>query len=161
MAERMAQVRFAFKLTGAGWADGNLAIGQKAAGIECSYLSDALADFARAVIALLRGADQAACDWYDEPGTLGWRFTRQGQRVHVSTIAFQDTFNKRPDGEGTRNELGMCTMVELATAVRDGMKEVLDTWGLKGYRHTWQLYNFPMAEYKMLDTLVRDISENE
>jgi hypothetical protein len=154
----MVQVRFAFALTGAGWADGSLAIGEKVARPRrCSYLSDALADFARAVLALLRGADQAACNWYDEPGTLGWRFTRHGQRVHVNAIAFGETFNKRPDDEGIRNELGTCTLVELATAVRDGMQDVLETWGLEGYREKWDLYDFPLAEYEQLETLLRDI----
>lgn len=156
----MVRVCFAFVLTGSGWAYGSLTVGEKVARLEwCSYLSDALADFARAVLALLHGADQATCDWYDEPGGLRWRFTRQGERVHVNAIAFRvNAYSEHPaDEEGTLKDLGTCTLVELATALHDGMRAVLGTWGVEGYRRKWNLYDFPLSEYEQLETLLHDI----
>jgi hypothetical protein len=51
--------------------------------------------------------------------------------------------------------------VELATALHDGMRAVLGTWGIEGYRRKWHLYDFPLAEYEQLEALLHDIPLEE
>ncbi len=61
-------VEFSFRLTGTGWAEGRIAVGDRFAMPTASYLSDALGDLIRTVRSLLEGAEGARVSWEEEPG---------------------------------------------------------------------------------------------
>jgi hypothetical protein len=90
-----------YNLTGAGWSECIVEIGDQQAHLIASYLSDALADLLDAVTDLVRGADEVTASFTEEPGEYRWRFRRVPQdRLCVRILWFDRNWSARPDEEG-------------------------------------------------------------
>jgi hypothetical protein len=70
-----SEVEFLYELTGTGWSECRLSIGDARCEVTASYLSDALGELASAVEDVLRwpGVDARAV-FVEEPGEYRWRF---------------------------------------------------------------------------------------
>ncbi len=86
---------FSYQLGTAGWSTAAVSDGERTVALTASYLSDALGDLTRAVIALLRGAEQATLTWHEEPGVTAWRFERQGDDVDMRITQFDNWSGSR------------------------------------------------------------------
>jgi hypothetical protein len=84
-----------YHLETAGWSTATVSDGERSVVLTASYLFDALGDLTRAVIALLRGAEQATLTWHEEPRVAGWRFERQGDDVDVRITLFDNGSSSR------------------------------------------------------------------
>jgi hypothetical protein len=76
-----AEIDLHYELTGTGWSECRVVIGESRCDLTASYLSDALGDLAAAVEDVLRwpGVDARAV-FVEEPGEFGWRFIAAGGR---------------------------------------------------------------------------------
>jgi len=145
-------VSFRFTLTGRGWADASLVIDDQSANLTSfSYLTDALGDFLRSALRLVQGSEQAEVWWEREPGGFAWKFTRDGVLVRVVITEYDTDTEEDPD-EATRIVLSAaCPLRDLAAAIAEGARNVLNEHGQEGYAAMWARYPFPMDELTALE----------
>jgi hypothetical protein len=93
-------VLFSYRLIGHGWAEGWISDGVSHLSMVISYLSDALGDLTRATLAVLTYTDRAVCAWAEEPGEYRWILERQGERLLVRILWFDETFSRLLDEKG-------------------------------------------------------------
>ena len=69
-------VSVTYDLAGTGWAECIVELDGHRAHLSASYLSDALGELLRAVVNLLKGADEQTVSFYEESGEFRWRLLR-------------------------------------------------------------------------------------
>lgn len=142
-------MKLRYDLTGTGWADCTVEIGEATATVTASYLSDALDDLAGAVVALLRGDQQSAATFAEEPGEYRWEFARQGPDSVIIRIRFL--------GAGSENQLILEAEVRLRTfagALLSELQRLLREYGVAGYKERWVLHDFPERRVDQLKALL-------
>jgi hypothetical protein len=148
-------IQFTYRLQGAGWADATISDGQTGASVPASYICDALGDFVAAAQSLFT-TDTAECAWELEPGHIEWRFRRQGDRLKVEVLWFEEV-RVAPDSFEYRLELdrvafaGQCDVLDFAVQVDRALQELLDQWGMDRYQREWD-YSFPVAARQRLQS---------
>ena len=152
------QFSFSYRLEKAGWSTATVSDGEHTLTLNASYLSDALGDLTRAVIALLRGAEQAVLLWHEEPGVVEWRFERRGDDVNVYVTQFDDwnryrSFRARQVEPSFRVQ---CPLSRLAAEVLDELWHIYEAVGIDGYKERWEKHAFPLEEYRELGDLLSD-----
>lgn len=87
------RLAFAYRLTGVGWAEADIACGESRAMLTASYLRDALGDLLRAVGEVAHRGGVVRCSWEEEPGEFRWVFTivAPGQ-VQLRILWFDDMY---------------------------------------------------------------------
>lgn len=130
----MDQVQFKCRLTGRGWSEARLQVGESWVSLTASYLDDALGDLVRGVLALARGAHQARVSWAEEPGEYRWVLNAQGSSVNVRVLWFDQLWGSDEDDSGRELLNADCTRHALCCAVVDGAQAVLEEHGLAGYK---------------------------
>jgi hypothetical protein len=144
----------AYRLTGAGWSECDLASGNVSVTISASYLGDALGDLARAVLAIVRGEAFSRSSFDEEPGEYRWLFTRDGNRVWIRVLAFDDLWGKQSDEKGKEVFRAEASVDELAGALVTALDAVLKDYGTTGYREKWIEHDFPASEHAALAAAV-------
>ena len=138
-------VSIEYKLTGRGWSECIVEIDSKGASLTASYLSDALADLLNAVTSLVRGNDEAAALFMEEPGEYSWQFKRiSKERLSIRILWFDKTLNDRLDLEGKVILETECRLRTFAGATLSASQRVLEIYGLEGYREKWGNHDFPI-----------------
>ena len=151
-----AEVEIHYELTGTGWAECRVAIGDERGELTASYLSDALGELASAVEDVLRwpGVDSRAV-FVDEPGEYRWRFVAAGEdRVLVKIIEFPDWGGKE-DGGGKVIFEAECGRHDLGRSMAAELRRLLGTVGVRGYREKWVNHDFPTARLAAIEDLLR------
>jgi hypothetical protein len=143
-------VEFDFRLTGTGWCEARLQIGEEWAGLTASYLGDALGDLVRGTLAIARsGNDDAAVlvHWEEEPGEFRWVLTPRGDYLDVQVLWLGDP-------AGAQEKLHrLCSRSAFYNAIAQGAQAVLDEHGLDGYKARWIQHDFPLEPLEQLQTL--------
>jgi hypothetical protein len=137
-------VSVTYNLTGAGWAECIIGIGDQQAHVTASYLSDALDALLRAVVGLLLGAPDTTTLFAEEPGEYRWRFRRiEPDHVGLRILWFNEFLSELPDERGKVILDGQCRLRTLAGALLAAAQRVLREHGLEGYAKQWQNHSFP------------------
>ena len=149
---------FSYQRGTAGWSTATVSDGERTVALTASYLSDALGDLTRAVIALLRGAEQATLTWHAEPGVTAWRFERQDDDVDVRITQFDNWSGSRVvRARPVESAFQMrCSLGRLAGEILDELWQVQETVGIDGYKERWKMHAFPLQEYRQLRKLLRE-----
>ncbi len=151
---------FSYELHRAGWSSAILSDGEQNVSLVASYISDALGDLTRAVLALLHGAEGATFTWLSEPGVDEWRVARQGDDVDIVVTVFND--DRRFKARRGEVVFSMrCPLTRLANEVLDELWRLLETVGMDGYKERWQAHDFPLTDYKQLRELLRDRAKRQ
>lgn len=149
------EVALHYELTGTGWSECRVEIGDVGCSVTASYLSDALGELASAVEDVLRwpGVDARAV-FAEEPGEYRWRFVAAGRdRVRVKIIEF-------PDWGITNDDAGKvvfdaeCSRRALGQAVAAELRRILEAHGERGYRKKWVEFDFPTARLSAIEALL-------
>lgn len=151
-------VQFTYELTGTGWSEGRLVVGDTSAVVTASYLSDALGDVLRAVLALARGARAARAVWMEEPGEYEWIFESDTETVRIRILAFPDwrqTIDPSDDDKGTVVLDAQGDFTAVVKAFASGVRSVLDRHGEDGYLAAWIDAPFPTPELQALEELAK------
>lgn len=143
-------MEFTYRLTGTGWAEARVSDQSSSATVTASYLEDALGVLLEPVGVMLEGAAEARYSWEEEPGEYRWIFERAGSDMHLRLLAFRDVYSRDPDSKGvvvfeTRQRLR-----EIATAIADGARAVLNEYGEDEYRRRWVDFPFPLGHLEMI-----------
>jgi hypothetical protein len=150
-----SEVEFLYELTGTGWSECRLSIGDARCEVTASYLSDALGELASAVEDVLRwpGVDARAV-FVEEPGEYRWRFLQAGpERVRVKIIEFPD-WNKMDDAAGKVIFDAECDRRSLGEAVAKELRRLLAAHGTRGYREKWVNSEFPSQRLEAIEALL-------
>jgi hypothetical protein len=148
-------VHVVYSLTGRGWSECTVEIGERRAHLTASYLSDALGDLLSAVVHLVRGANETTASFAEEPGEYRWRFRRvDPDQVWVRILWFNEFPNKRPDEEGEVVLDGRCRLRTFAGAVLAASQQVLREHGPDGYHRQWGNSEFPLHRQEELKRLL-------
>ena len=150
-------VEFRYELTGSGWSECTLIVGEVHVSVTASYLSDALRSLLSAVCRILSGANEATASFDEEPGEYRWRFLRvDDERLRIRIFEFDDLWSDRPDSDGQQICDVECRLRTFAGAVLSGCKDLLATHGRDGYKEKWVRHHFPDANYDELRRLLLD-----
>ena len=144
-------VEFDFKLVGTGWARARLAVGSKSVELTASYLGDALGDLLAAMSLLVAGEPEARFSWDEEPGEYRWIVSCADDVARTRVLAFEHLRGHTSDDEGRELFNGSCSLRALIAAVARAAHDVLDEWGIEGYRLRWVEHDFPAHELDQLD----------
>jgi hypothetical protein len=145
-------VDFHYELTGTGWSECRLAIGDVRCEVTASYLSDALGDLALAIEDVLRspGVD-AYVVFVEEPGEFRWRLVAAGEeRVRVEIVEFPE-WGGRGDEAGKTIFDAECDRRSLGRAVAVELRRLLDAHGEHGYRKKWVNDDFPTERLSAIE----------
>jgi hypothetical protein len=139
-----SDVSIHYALTGRGWSQCRVAIGDSRCDVTASYLSDALGELAAAVEDVLRwpGVDSRAV-FVEEPGVFRWRFVAAGKdRMTVKIVQFSD-WEKLEDSVGNVIFDAECDGRALGQAMAAELRRLLVTVGERSYREKWSTMTFP------------------
>lgn len=92
----VTDVQFVYRLTGTGWSEATMTIGDASTPMSASYLDDALGDLVAAAV-LLPGAESTVrVSWAEEPGEFRWVLDRSGDQVAVRILWFEALWDRTP-----------------------------------------------------------------
>jgi hypothetical protein len=147
-------VTFTYRLTGFGWSESTLVIGEHRAMLTASYLSDALGELLGAVVRIVEGEPEATASFTEEPGEFRWRMFRVGSdRLLVRILDFAGIWGNRLDEEGKPILEGECRLRTFAGAVLSASQRLLEEHGCEGYREKWR-HEFPLSRQEKLQHLL-------
>jgi hypothetical protein len=148
-------VRLQYDLTGTGWAKCEVEIDGHHAVATASYLSDALDELCRAVVAVLRGEPSASASFEEEPGEYRWHLARTAPgRLRVQLRWFDDQYPPRPDVEGSVVFDAECRLRTFAGALLSELQRLHRTYGEAGYHDRWVEHEFPTKRVTQLTELL-------
>ena len=141
-------MKLRYELTGTGWADCTIEIGEATATATASYLSDALDDLAGAIVALLGGQQESSATFSEEPGEYIWEFARHGSDTVMIRIRFIGGADERPVFEAHTR------LRTFAGALLAELQRLLRDYGKDGYKERWVLHDFPERRIQQLQDLL-------
>lgn len=149
-------ITFTYELTGSGWARAMISDGASEATIEdVSYMTDALGDLVRSVVALLEGAKRAEFSWTSERRDYDWLLTSRDGKLFLRVTQYRDWVGQREATDRGKPVLKLrCDLRAFTAAVLAELAALYTTLGLKGYKHRWVQHEFPYAEYRRLEALL-------
>ena len=150
LAQRPTDVEFEYRLTGSGWAECHVAVGNRHVTVTASYTSDALGDLTRAVLQLKNGAISARAQFDEEPGEYRWIFHRNTNFCTVQILMFSEFRGNQPDQVGKLIFYAECSFDAFLTAFIGALQAVLTRYGIEGYQARWIEYEFPLQDYQAL-----------
>lgn len=167
----MPQFTFTYKDIRHGWATALVsADGGEPYVMGPSYLSDALRDLASAVNALLRMdyPGDVRCSWEAEPGEYRWilrcvesRGNVDSAIVSIRILEFDHLWAPEEDTAGREAFVTNCSAMRLATQLKRQMKQILNDYGLDGYKGHWVEHAFPSAEFEKICDWIDDAKRKE
>jgi hypothetical protein len=141
-----------YSLTGSGWAQCEIQIGEEKVTVTASYLTDALKHLIEALIHVsTKSLTEARTSFDEEPGEYRWVLTSDDQgTVHVKILEFQGLWSNDADSLGKQIFSATCTATELLNAAHSMCNELLEKDGLAGYEKKWANASFPIELYRRL-----------
>lgn len=139
----------------AGWIDGTLECGGDCHFFSYSYLTNFLDDLMKALLYVDGHWPQdepvssfrAEC----EPAVEDWTMQKEGDSLTIRIVTYQDEHDKE-----ARDPQTLCVSYrEFVGAFIQGMREMLQKYGLYGYRREWQEAEFPVGLFAKLMAVYR------
>ena len=150
-----------YRLTGRGWSECEVHIGERSFVASASYLSDALGDLCRAFVALVEGAPRVTARFAEEPGEYRWVIERSDhERARVQIYSFNETFDRRPDSDGRLEFEGECRLRTIAGSLLSELQRLLVEHGEAGYRERWVNHDFPTEQMNALRSALSKTAPN-
>lgn len=156
----MQSVTLVYKLDGTGWVSATIVTPQKGVTFSPSYLSDALGDLVRAVVAIEKARHsqppfvfEQRVEWFGEPVGLDLIFeTQQDGEVRLQLVEMPDESRRR-----TGRQVLFDDQIDFdlfARSVYGQAVQIFETLGAKGYKEKWTLHECPVDDMRMLGRLL-------
>ena len=136
-------LQITYDLVGTGWCRCTVTLGELQAVITGSYLCDCLAGLAAAAVEMAEGATSSRFSFDEEPGEYRWIVERDGDRLRLRIIEFEELWGNQDDAAGKVLIDSRCSVIEFSVAVRDTLDRVLAKHGAAGYKEKWVEHEFP------------------
>lgn len=148
-------VRLHYELTAPGWADCTLQIGDRTVTASASYLSNALDDFARAVVGILKGDASASAEFTEEPGHFTWKFDRtDDENVRVRLFWSLPRWNDEHHDPSTPLFDETCRLRTFAGQLLSELQRLQAQHGQRGYKELWVNHEFPVKRLTQLKSFL-------
>jgi hypothetical protein len=148
------EARVDYRLTGHGWSEADVVIGQQQAHLTASYICDALGDLVRAGLEMAAGGSAARVTWALEPGCYRWKFDRRGADLDVEIWSYAGDWSYvEPETDGLLVMHAECTIRALCRAISVAAHSVLSMHGADAYLDDWGTA-FPTNDLAGLDSLI-------
>lgn len=139
-------IDIAFDLTGIGWSECKIRVGESRAHVTASYISDAPGDFLSAVIAIVRGDPSATITFWNEPGRYRWTLERISSKwVRIEILG-------PPDKHVVYH--ADCLLRDFAVEVVSAFDRLRQKYGEAGYLAKWIRSKFPTERLEELRGLL-------
>lgn len=150
------KISISFKLRGVGWADCSVIVNGKEAVLTASYLEDALGNLSEAILRIAEGEKLAYAIFAEEPGEYRWRFTRNNEKDISAEILWFDDWKglRQSDDKGEIILSFDCSTLVLVRRIIICLSEVLNKYGLDGYKDKWSMHEFPVNNYNSLRNIL-------
>jgi hypothetical protein len=151
------EARVDYRLTGHGWSEADVVIGDHHVHLTASYICDALGDLVRAGLAIAAERHAARLTWALEPGCYRWKFDRRGADLDVEIWSYADDWCADSETDGSLLIHAECTVKAMCRAISVAAHSVLDMQGVDGYRNEWGEAAFPVNDLAHLDSLIAQL----
>ena len=139
----------------AGWIDGTLECGGDSHFFSYSYLTNFFDDLMKALLYVdghwpqdeRVDAFRAEC----EPAVQDWMLQKEGDSLTIRIVTYDSEYSK----EIKKTQTFFVSYQEFLGAFIQGMREMLQKYGLYGYRREWQSAEFPMGLFVKLVAVYR------
>jgi hypothetical protein len=148
-------LKFEYRLSGLGWADGYIEIDQNTCYFTTSYITNALDDFLSALIHVITACvpndefkSQTIFEWYAEPSGTMWILRMvDDANLHIKIVSYIDIDLKlEPETEIDCT----CRTIDLVETVVRSMDLLIKTHGIVGFRECWYAHDFPLSHFLKL-----------
>ncbi|MCU6792109.1 hypothetical protein OB236_08215 [Paenibacillus sp. WQ 127069] len=152
-------MRFEYRLSGLGWADGCIEINENICYFTTSYMTNALKDFLDVLVSVIPSCvpedelkTSNTFEWYEEPAGTQWTLTRQNcKTIHIIIVAYKD-IHQRLD---PMIEIDAhCDIVDLVYAVVQELDILIKTHGIIGFKKCWDTHDFPLTNFLILKNYI-------
>ena len=149
-------MKLEYEITGAGWADATIHGKDSSANVSASYLSDALGNFARGILAVLHDTGEARFSFDEEPGEFRWIFKKiEDSKYRLTILEFHELWGNKPDIKGKKVFEETCSSHEFGMMALKALEDVLYHHGEKGYKEKWIEHEFPMSELNQIREIIK------
>jgi hypothetical protein len=142
-----------YKLKGYGWASLFITNGSSYTEITISYLSNPLAELLTALICLSENKSQSeTINFFDEPGAHSLVLTLKSDRTLQLEIYFSEEGGELNYVETAKKLVysDIDSLDDLSHLVLVTVKDLLNDYGLKGYKEKWIEHDFPETLFLQL-----------
>ena len=152
LAGQRPAVTLTYTIDGTGWATATVTTSEGSVQMAASYLHDTLRNLAQVVLDLGGGESEGTVVFMDEPGEHQLQLRRSGDNVLVEIQWYDDWASwKLASRHGPKTLLtATVPLAELRRTVTGVLADVLEQFGVQGYREKWVEHDFPLAEYERL-----------
>lgn len=153
------KLSISYKLVGSGWAECDIFVDGKTVTITASYLGDAFGEITRATLEIAKGAKLQYAIFPEEPGEFRWKLVRKrGKDLEVEILWFEEwNFFRKEDEKGKRILEFECSIEQFVRRIVICLSEVLNNYGVEGYKEMWVEHGFPMKDYEELRKVLTEI----
>lgn len=148
-------MKFEYRLSGLGWADGLIEIDPNICYFTTSYMTNALDDFLKALLHLIpacvpdyESKAQTIFDWYAEPAGTMWTLSRINEdNIHIKIVSYKDIDHKQdPETEIDST----CRTIDFVETVVKSLDLLIKTHGIVGFKECWYEHDFPLSSFLKL-----------
>lgn len=148
-------MKFEYRLTGLGWADGLIELDERICYFTVSYLTNALADFLTSMLSIIPSCvpedelrSQTTFEWYAEPSGTQWTIIRLNEgNIHIKIVSYSDIDHKQ---DPTLEIDSHCSIIDFIGAVVKSLDLLIKTHGIVGFRECWYEHDFPLSSFLKL-----------
>lgn len=148
-------MKFEYRLSGLGWADGVVEVDSRKCYFTTSYLTDALNDLLKAIISITPSCVpfdelrlESAFQFYAEPSGTEWVLKRvNDDLIFVQIVSFSDIDHKM---EPVREMEFEMPFIDFVGSVVKELDLLIKTHGLVGFRECWYEHDFPLTSFLKL-----------
>ncbi len=148
-------LKFEYRLSGLGWADGFIEVKEQQCYFTASYLTNALDDFLEAIISITPSCvphdelqQQSTFQFCAEPSGTRWILKRvKNDHIYVQVISYKDIDHEIDPEKEMEIEIPLLQFVEIVVKELDLL---IKTHGLVGYRECWYEHDFPLTNFLKL-----------
>ncbi len=151
------EVKFEYKLTGAGWAESLISLGRQSHRMTVSDLSDALGHMTKALVHLLNGAEEVEVFFMDEPGEHYWLIHLcEDNRVSIEIQWFEDwvSWGLAEKDSGKVVFAAKVPLWQFAGQVKVALDKIIEGDGIEKYKEDWGEHEFPLKDYQILKQML-------
>lgn len=148
-------MRFEYKLSGLGWANGYMEVNGEICYFTASYLTDALYDFLNSILSVIPDCvpddelkQSVSFQFYAEPSGTDWRIQRQDDgKLRIQIVSYEDIDLKLDPKIEFECYIPLLEFLEVVIRELDLL---IKTHGIVGYRECWYDYDFPLTPFLKL-----------
>jgi hypothetical protein len=149
------RLKFEYRLSGLGWADGFIEVDSQICYFTASYLTDALDDFLKSIISITPSCvpndelqQHSTFQFYAEPSGTEWLLKRVNDDIlSVQITSYSDIDHKIEPVKEMEFEIPIVEFVGCIVKVLDVL---IKTHGLVGFRECWCEHDFPLTSFLKL-----------